>query len=929
MHLGFQCRTCSKRFTRKEHLQRHERSHKRETPYACEKCGKQFGRKDLLTRHSKSDACGNDTANSLKKRKPPRCRVACQACIASKCRCVKNSESDKLCVRCAKRNVPCVMRGPENVGDTGREEAGSALEAHPKHGSSSDRANSAGLDIDPRISPLSISALVTPYDDALLGMSPMSATNHTVNMVSVTERIEQTETADGDKEIGGDVQTSETNGVSNQHNGLEIRDVTRLSVSQNFPPGLSHAEKLVMSDEVSHLGELEVNIPHQEPDHVETVPVITHVEVEGGQIPTDGSSKTNSEDIDYNLRRAFAYNSTGKQPSELDDGMNWINKFDLSGVQNLIRNVMDVANEHNDTASDVLESYITSKRADFFSETNIEKYFDQLLDFDAAFYDSTPSDRALSIYGRSNGNSPEESRDSRSEAFIGTSLAWKKPSANAAENEVKSVEENDMGVFSNLDVRVDQNSSKFKKFEVTLKTRDLLMFNITEVHNGHFWKDRAKVHLPLPEELTLLVVEYFERFHTRYHIVHLPTFDPNEVHSLLLLAMLAAGAFFSESHNEALNKLGRYFFEIGRRKIILEFENNNSNIRDIQLQQANLILFITASWSGIDRNVELSQSFTFTLATMTRRGDMFKLTSYSTLEEIMEHQSLSTDVEKWMFWVYMESKKLLVYVLFYWCSQFSVILNFPSFVNYSELELPLPHLEPFWRASNASEWMKMVESLKVQSPQQYLHHISFQLLIGPLLSSREYSGPSLSPKFFTDVIMGTLIATVRQFVSEQNDRVAFTNSIPKVSDVRKKKRRTMSLDATFHMTYLVNRQAEIENMLESLETYVSNQSPKRQNLYKLEIEYSFVCLYSSIKDCMKLAGIDGEVESRQSIPRLLEWFKKDDSRLAIWHCAQILRLLQFAIANNICMLRTIDLNGSSLLTKQSCLTYRISYSTRV
>lgn len=924
MHLDFQCRTCSKRFTRKEHLQRHERSHKRETPYACEKCGKQFGRKDLLTRHSKSDACGTEPANPQKKRKPPRCRVACQACIASKCRCVKNSESDKLCVRCAKRNVPCVMRGPENVGDTGRDESGAVVETPSHNGSSVDRANSAGLGIDPRISPLSISALVTPYDDALLGMSPMNTEDHTVNVVGVTNEENHEES----RQHSGGGQQSETTGTNDQNNGLEIQGLTdRLTVGQ--PQGEA-VEELVINGEVSQLEELEVSVPNQEPDLVENAPVLPRVEVTDGQIPIDGSSsKTNSEDIDYNLRRAFAYNSTGKQPSELDDGMNWVNKFDLSGVQNLIRNVMDVANEINDTASDVLESYITSKRADFFSETNIEKYFDQLLDFDAAFYDSTPSDRALSVYGRSNGNSPEESRDSRSEAFVGSSLAWKKPSANAAEKEVKSVEENDMGAFSNLDMRVDQNSSKFKKFEVTLKTRDLLMFNITEVHNGHFWKDRAKVHLPLPEELTLLVVEYFERFHTRYHIVHLPTFDPNEVHSLLLLAVLAAGAFFSESHNEALNKLGRYFFEIGRRKIILEFENNNSNIRDIQLQQANLILFITASWSGIDRNVELSQSFTFTLSTMTRRGDMFKLISYSTLEEIMEDQSLSTIDEKWMFWVYLESKKLLVYVLFYWCSQFSVILNFPSFVNYSELELPLPHLEPFWRASNASEWMKMVESLKVQSPQQYMHHISFQLLIGPLLSSREYSGPSLSPKFFTDVIMGTLIATVRQFVSEQNDRVAFTNSIPKVSDVRKKKRRTMSLDATFHMTYLVNRQAEIENMLESLETYVSNQSTKRQNLYKLEIEYSFVCLYSSIKDCMKLAGIDGEVESRQSIPRLLEWFKKDDSRLAIWHCAQILRLLQFAIANNICMLRTINLEEVSLLTKQSCPTYRISYSIRV
>lgn len=921
MHVStFKCQICLKKFTRKEHLQRHERLHNRERPFACDNCGKQFGRKDLLTRHVKSDSCGKaDTDESLaRKRKPPRCRVACQACIASKCRCVKNSESDSTCARCLKKNIECVTRS--SILDTG-DKVGKALRdalldidtptLHNLLGSEHhDKTSKPGVEApgatpgvefpDPRVSPLSISALVTPYDGNLLmsGVSPAASAfgdSHPSKPHEMSMNVGQT-----------------TSPVIVLQSAAETNTIAAQDEAHNEstqPPSWAVSTQLTLHPiEQALAGDGQVQL--QKPDTISS---------EGGKVSgSNGStggevaegadtvaSKTNSDDIDYNLRKAFAYNSTGRQPSELDEEMNWINKFDLSGVQNLIRNVMDVANGTNDSSSDVLESYITSKKADFFSEMSIEKYFDQLLDFDSAFYDTTPlSDKAMSLYRGSPGQSPLDNRDSRSEAFVGSSLAWKKPSANASENEVKSVGNNEIDGLSILGAKIDRNSPKFRRFQILLKTRDSIMYHITEVHNGNFWKDRANVYLPSPDELTLLVIEYFERFHTRYHIVHFPTFNPNEVHALLLLAMLGAGAFFSESNNEALNKLGRYFFEIGRRKIILEFENNNSSIRDIQLQQANLIVFITASWSGIDRNVELSQSFTFTLATMTRRGDMFKQISYSTLEEIMEDQSLVTVEEKWNVWVYMESKKLLVYVLFYWCSQFSVIMNFPSFVNYSELELPLPHLEPFWRAASANDWLKLVESLKVQSPQQFLHHISFQLLIGPLLSSREYSGPSLSPKFFTDIIMGTLNATVRQFVTEQNERVAFTNSIPKILDVRKKKRRTMSLDATFHMTYLVNRQAEIENMLESLEAYVSNQSSRKQNLYKLEIEYSFVCLYSSIKDCMKLAGIDGEVESRQSIPRLLEWFKKDDSRLAIWHCAQILKLSQLAIANNICKLES-------------------------
>lgn len=994
---SFRCTICRSSFTRKEHLQRHERSHNRERPFACSMCGKQFGRKDLLTRHVKSDSCGRgDWGVALgKNKRPPRCRVACQACIASKCRCVKSLESD-LCVRCLKRKVECVVRatssGPDEVGkpellagppspppppppQNVAAQVGADSRLQPSEEPSGRRLslpdlasvhNAAHqlLDLDShfhnllgpslpappllagsphgadRISPHSISALVTPNGHCLLNEMPtpdnFAAKESPADLHADHRRdlrMEPSTIAETPAGLRIDPEpTPDALGLT-QETPAELRlrhdsqpqlhisnpeSPSQLHMTHPPPQNLSLDLRLQQDhqehqDRTSvHASQLSMPAPASAPATasrpVASTPAITATTA----TPTD----TITDPIEYNLRKAFAYNAAHPPP---DDEINWVSKFDLSGVQNSIRTAMDVANTASDPSADVLESYI-SKKSDFFSEATIETYFDQLLDFGAANATTSPMSDNAASHQRELPMS-HTSRDLRSEAFAGSSLLWKRPAANAPEAELQLGADAEASCFATLAAGVDRNSTKFKRFQVVPATRDLVLFAISDAHHGDFWRDLDLAHgyLPLADELTLLVIEFFERFHTRYHIIHLPTFNPNKVPVLLLMAIVGAAASFADSSDERLYLVGRYFFEVGRRKIIMEFESNNSNIRDIQLQQANLIHFITASWSGIDRNVELSQSFTFTLSTMTRRGDLFKQISYPTLLDIMEDPELATTEEKWCYWVVSESKKLLVYVLFYWCSQFSVVMNFPSFVNYGELELPLPHLEPLWRAANAADWFKLVELIRVQSPRQYLHHILLQLLIGPLLSSRDYSGPSLSPKFFTDVLIGTLNAAVRQFVIEHNDRVAFTNSIPNISGVRRKKRKLLSLDATFHMTYLVNRQAEIENMLELLESYVGKQSPKRQAVYKLEIEYSFVCLYASIKDCLKLAGIDGESESRQAIPRLLEWYKKDDARFAVWHCAQILKLAQQAIANNACTYsRSQFRDPFTLLTLQSC-----------
>lgn len=47
----YSCETCSKAFSRKEHLMRHMLSHTGQRLYGCDLCNKHFSRKDNLHKH--------------------------------------------------------------------------------------------------------------------------------------------------------------------------------------------------------------------------------------------------------------------------------------------------------------------------------------------------------------------------------------------------------------------------------------------------------------------------------------------------------------------------------------------------------------------------------------------------------------------------------------------------------------------------------------------------------------------------------------------------------------------------------------------------------------------------------------------------------------------------------------------------------------
>ncbi|GFF68890.1 hypothetical protein IFM62136_07426 [Aspergillus lentulus] len=98
--LDMRCTTCQTSFNRREHYERHLRSHTEEKPFSCFYCQQIFSRGDSLARHYTS-VHQTDTGKPPAKRR--RVIKACESCRLSKVRC----DGTEPCQRCYDQHREC------------------------------------------------------------------------------------------------------------------------------------------------------------------------------------------------------------------------------------------------------------------------------------------------------------------------------------------------------------------------------------------------------------------------------------------------------------------------------------------------------------------------------------------------------------------------------------------------------------------------------------------------------------------------------------------------------------------------------------------------------------------------------------------------------------------------------------------------------
>ncbi|KAI5925748.1 hypothetical protein F4810DRAFT_699971 [Camillea tinctor] len=386
-------------------------------------------------------------------------------------------------------------------------------------------------------------------------------------------------------------------------------------------------------------------------------------------------------------------------------------------------------------------------------------------------------------------------------------------------------------------------------------------------------KDLIKIpSFPSLDLLSYLIQAHFvqDEYQTDSWI-HAASFNPAKVMPELLAAVVSSGATFIAV--PAIWQFGLSLQEVVRVGVAEKFEASNSSTRDLQCQQAFMLVLDIGLWSGFKRKMEIAESFKQTILTMLRRAGAFSGPADSPSTIPLPSDTTEVLTMKWHKFIQRESLKRLVIHLFVHDHQSSACFQNNPLMSYTEICFSLPAARDLWKAPSAQAWRDMYNRKKPRSSETDLPRVSEAMhCMNTLEIFEEYADVELC---YTAVLYGFWgqIAAYREAVKFYRHGAAPTNNQRQGT----------------HRLWLTSQHQELYRDLGDFHIRLCTSSKALPHLI-LVAELFMMILHVSPDELQHFAGKSGEDEARRAAIALEdEWIPNREARYAVWHAGQVFR----------------------------------------
>ncbi|KAF7720306.1 Fungal Zn(2)-Cys(6) binuclear cluster and zinc finger C2H2-type domain-containing protein [Penicillium ucsense] len=694
------CNVCGSTFRRPEHLKRHLRSHTKEKPFECAQCGRHFSRTDTLHRHELSH---HSTGGEGGKDRPHRITVktfrACFACATARVRC----SGGMPCGRCETRSLDChyptERRSKARLRGVRTKRVADETQA-PRRSP----PRSEGKQADSLSQPSNIPAhqlgqfSITDMNEPPGTTKKLQASSHEESRVAAASSRESLnrirKASSGRSQVAAPPLESAV--------GIEghVTDATDFNQS-----GRSFGTEILGID-LAHSSELAIGF---ESTIFDQAPVNT---------------------IDW-------------LPNELFLGNSSDHSFAAASPQQVLHNA---PHQSPTTRSIWHPAIIEERNADF---TGPMRRMHKSSNSMSSRRPQTMSRRFSCVDGEPSAPAGPNAMGRRSASFHidavnGGSSRFRKHQNRIHTAKLPSSTGHELSEGPSTRFcfpKVTGLSLGSASEEALRLTRPIQISVYEEIHrnflflcrNTHTIFDMFESEcFPDQEECTQYLACYFDSFQAVYPIFHVPTFDVNQHHWILALAMMAIGCQIPKHENSYRIRLA--FQEMLRRAIVVEKEKSPITSARLDVLQAMLLRCIGVLYN----NGETERSYALGLfKQLVKLSEDNKLLVSISPEQSPEQASNEV---LWLRWIDNEIRRRTGHCIWLVDCSLAYELDERPQLSLDDGQALLPASDKLWQCKSAEEWISLWDKHTVnQSLYDSVHVLYIEKKLAPGLSDFSYT----------------------------------------------------------------------------------------------------------------------------------------------------------------------------------------------